>query len=91
MDIEKIRELSDGDLVQHANQAGEQLFRIRFQKSMGNLEGVKALRVHKRDIARVKTVQRERALAAGHSQADASPSAADPAPAPRSKGKKANA
>ena len=60
MTAEKLRELSDQDLAHHVRQAGEQLFRIRFQKSMGNLEGLKQMKLHKLDIARVKTVQRER-------------------------------
>ena len=38
-------------------QTGEQLFRIRFQKSLGNNEGIKKLRdILKLDIARIKTV-----------------------------------
>ena len=64
MDLEKIRNLTTEELTAQAQQAGEQLFRIRFQKSMGNLEGLKGLKAHKLEIARVKTVQREREIAA---------------------------
>ena len=88
MEIAKIRELSDDDLKTQAKQAGEQLFRIRFQKSMGNLEGLKNLKAHKLDIARVKTIQRERELKA---VAEANPvmKASAPAPSQRTARKKA--
>ena len=65
MELEKIRNLSDEELVATEKSAAEQLFRLRFQKSLGNQEGVKKLRVLKLDIARSKTVARERAIAAG--------------------------
>ena len=43
--------------------AAEQLFRLRFQMSLGKTEGVKKLRELKLDIARIKTIARERELA----------------------------
>ncbi len=64
MELEKIRNLSDDELIATEKQAAEQLFRLRFQKSLGNQEGVKRLRVLKLDIARSKTIARERAIAA---------------------------
>ena len=64
MELEKIRNLSDEELIATERSAGEQLFRLRFQKSLGNQEGVKKLRVLKLDIARAKTVAQERAIAA---------------------------
>ena len=67
MELDKIRNLSDEELKKQEAQAGEQLFRIRFQKSLGNVEGLKKLRVLKLDIARAKTVARERAIAAERS------------------------
>ncbi len=63
MEFEKIRNLSDDELKSEQAKAGEQLFRTRFQKSLGNLEGIKKLRSLKLDVARIKTVQRERELA----------------------------
>jgi large subunit ribosomal protein L29 len=62
MELEKIRNLSDGELKQQEHQATEQLFRLRFQMSLGQNEGVKKLRDLKKDIARLKTVAREREL-----------------------------
>ncbi len=64
MEVEKMRTLSDEELIATESSAGEQLFRLRFQKSLGNQEGVKKLRVLKLDIARAKTIARERAIAA---------------------------
>ena len=65
MELTKIRELSDEELRRQETEAAEQLFRIRFQQSLGNNEGLKKLRTLKLDIARVKTVAREREIAAG--------------------------
>ena len=64
MEFEKIRNLSDDELKSEQAKAGEQLFRIRFQKSLGNVDGIKKLRTLKLDIARIKTVERQRTLEA---------------------------
>jgi large subunit ribosomal protein L29 len=63
MELTKIRNLSDEQLVAEQKQAAEQLFRLRFQLSLGQNDGVKKLRELKKDIARIKTVARERELA----------------------------
>jgi large subunit ribosomal protein L29 len=63
MELNKIRNLSDDELKSEQAKAGEQLFRIRFQKSLGNQEGIKKLRGLKLDIARIQTIARERTLA----------------------------
>ena len=62
MELEKIRNLSDGELKVEENKAAEQLFRLRFQMKLGQNEGVKKLRDLKKDIARIKTIAREREL-----------------------------
>jgi large subunit ribosomal protein L29 len=62
METEKIRNLGDGELVEQERQAAEQLFRLRFQMKLGQNEGVKKLRELRKDVARIKTVARERAL-----------------------------
>lgn len=62
MDVEKIRNLSDDELGLEERKTGEQLFRLRFQMKLGQTEGVKKLRELRRDIARIKTVTREREL-----------------------------
>ena len=68
MELAKIRNASDEELITARNTAAEQLFRIRFQKSLGNQEGVKKLRTLKLDIARSKTIERERVIAAQKAQ-----------------------
>jgi large subunit ribosomal protein L29 len=62
MELEKIRNLSDGELVTEEKKAAEQLFRLRFQMKLGQNEGVKKLRGIKKDVARIKTIAREREL-----------------------------
>ena len=62
MELNKIRNLSDGELNVEEVKAAEQLFRLRFQAKLGQTEGVKKLRGLKKDIARFKTIAREREL-----------------------------
>jgi large subunit ribosomal protein L29 len=64
MELEKIRNLSDDELISQQTKSAEQLFRLRFQKSLGNNEGIKKLRGLKHDIARIQTITRERSLSA---------------------------
>jgi large subunit ribosomal protein L29 len=77
MELDKIRNLSVDELKHEEQQASEQLFRLRFQMRLGQTEGVKKLRGIKKDIARIKTIGRERELglnAALHAQSgDAAP------------------
>ena len=62
MELNKIRSLSDEELTAHEKTSAEQLFRLRFQVSMGQNDGVKKLRQLRKEIAQIKTVARERAL-----------------------------
>jgi large subunit ribosomal protein L29 len=62
MELEKIRNFSDGELITEEKKAAEQLFRLRFQMKLGQNEGVKKLRELRKDIARIKTIAREREL-----------------------------
>jgi large subunit ribosomal protein L29 len=62
METEKIRNLSDGEIQQQEQKAAEQIFRLRFQTKLGQNEGVRKLRELKTDIARMKTIAREREL-----------------------------
>lgn len=60
MKPEKIREMSDEELMNQDRDLSDQLFRLRFQMSMGQTESLKKIRELRRDIARIKTVLRER-------------------------------
>ena len=62
MELEKIRNLTDDELTSQQTKSAEQLFRLRFQKSLGNNEGLKKLKTLKLDIARIKTIARQREL-----------------------------
>ncbi|MFP5237832.1 MAG: 50S ribosomal protein L29 [Acidobacteriota bacterium] len=65
MELNKIRSLSDDELAAHERTSAEQLFRLRFQVSMGQNDGVKKLRALRKEIAQIKTVARERQLGIG--------------------------
>ena len=62
MELAKIRNLSDAELEHQEKTAAEQLFRLRFQVSLGQNDGVKKLRQLRKEIAQIKTVVREREL-----------------------------
>ena len=62
MELAKIRSLSDTELLHQEKTSAEQLFRLRFQVSMGQTDGVKKLRELRKEIAQIKTVARERDL-----------------------------
>jgi large subunit ribosomal protein L29 len=62
MKAEKIREIDAKDLAVKAREIDEQLFRLRFQMAMGQMEGLKKYRELKKDRARMLTIQRERQL-----------------------------
>ena len=62
MELDKIRNLGPHELKHEEQQASEQLFRLRFQMKLGQNEGVKKLRDLRKDVARIKTIARERAL-----------------------------
>ena len=67
MKFSEISSMTEPELKTQEAQAGEQLFRLRFQKSLGNTEGTTKLRTLRKDIARIKTAARQRAL--GHATA----------------------
>jgi large subunit ribosomal protein L29 len=75
MELEKIRNFSDNELITEERKAAEQLFRLRFQMKLGQNEGVKKLRELKKDIARIKTIARERELGLHGEKPQAEPSA----------------
>jgi large subunit ribosomal protein L29 len=67
MKVTEFRDLAADELRQRANEMDDQLFRLRIQKSMGQLEAAHKLKALRRDLARLKTVLREKETA----QADA--------------------
>ena len=77
MELEKIRSLSDEELVHQEKITSEQLFRIRFQVSLQPNEGVRKLQQLRKEIARIKTVARERKLGIRGAAPDAAVTADD--------------
>ncbi|MEY2412913.1 MAG: large subunit ribosomal protein [Acidobacteriaceae bacterium] len=65
MKSEKVRNFTDDELRHQQNELGEQLFKLKFQMKMGQTESLKKMRGLRKDIARVKTVSREREIVAG--------------------------
>jgi large subunit ribosomal protein L29 len=55
----EIRELGVDELRVREKDLDDQLFRLRIQKSMGQLEAPAKLRTLRRDLARIKTILRE--------------------------------
>jgi large subunit ribosomal protein L29 len=66
MKAEEFRDLSDEDLNAKIDELKESIFKMRFKLALGNTDVVKSLREQRKDLARVKTLIRERKLAAGH-------------------------
>ena len=62
MKADKIREIDDKDLALKVKDMHEQIFRLKFQMSMGQMEGLKKYRELRKDKARILTVQRQRQL-----------------------------
>jgi large subunit ribosomal protein L29 len=78
MELAKIRSLSDDELQHQEKTSAEQLFRLRFQVSLGQNDGVKKLRQLRKEIAQIKTVARERDLSIRGASHEATPASAQP-------------
>jgi large subunit ribosomal protein L29 len=63
MKVTDFRDLPADDLRHREKDMDDQLFRLRIQKSMGQLEAAHKLKALRRDLARVKTVLREKETA----------------------------
>jgi len=57
-----LRELTDQELQKKMNDAKDELFRLRFQLATGQLDNPMRIKEVRRDIARVKTIIREREI-----------------------------
>ena len=60
IDVAELRDLSVDDLQARAKELEDQLFRMRLQQSLGQLDAPLKLRFTRRDLARVKTVISEK-------------------------------
>ena len=64
--IEKLRDQGTSELNEREREVAEQVFRLRFQLSTGQAEAVTKLRSTRKDLARIKTLLRERELRKQH-------------------------
>ncbi|HEX8815410.1 MAG TPA: 50S ribosomal protein L29 [Terriglobales bacterium] len=64
MKADKVRNLTEDELLHQERDLNDQLFKLKFQLNMGQTESLKKIRGLRKDIARVKTIARERELAA---------------------------
>jgi len=64
MKTDKVRNFTDEELRHQEHELNDQLFKLKFQLNMGQTESLKKIRGLRKDIARVKTIGRERELAA---------------------------
>jgi large subunit ribosomal protein L29 len=71
MVAEELRGMSAAEIGGHVRDLREQLFKLRFQKTTGQVESAARLSVVRRDIARALTVARERELAGAEAPAAA--------------------
>jgi large subunit ribosomal protein L29 len=58
----KLRDLSDDEIMQRARELREELFNLRFQTSMAMAKNPARIGQARRDLARLETIRRERAL-----------------------------
>ena len=64
MNAQEIRNLSDDAILDAIEDQKIAIFNLRFQRATGQLEDTNSIRKAKREIARLKTIMRERQLAA---------------------------
>jgi large subunit ribosomal protein L29 len=62
MKASKLREMSVEELQDEVSTLSEQLFKLRFQRSTGQLDNVMKFRQVRRDLARIKTVLTEKGV-----------------------------
>jgi len=63
MKSQKVRDLDDNELKHQLSEMDEQMFRLQFQMSMGQMDGLKKARAMRKTRARIYTVLREREIA----------------------------
>ena len=62
MKVKEIRELTTEEILVKIKESKEELFNLRFQQATGNLEKPSRIRDLRHQVARMKTVLREREL-----------------------------
>lgn len=99
MDVEKLRNLTDAELLHQQRELNDQLFRLKFQLKMGQTESLNKIRGLRKDVARIHTVIREKELgiaapvngkktAEASAETAAAPAAKKAAPAKKARSRK---
>ena len=65
MKANEIRKMSSEDLNNKVNELKNELFNLRFRLATGQLDNPQSIKMVKKDIARIKTIIRERQLQEG--------------------------
>src|ERR1700756_5350184 len=94
MEAEKLRNLTDAELLHQQRELNDQLFRLKFQLKMGQTESLNKIRDLRKDVARIHTVIREKQLGiarAAAPQSEAESQTATAVAAPERKAKARNA
>ena len=60
--LDKMREQSSEEMIKRIAEIKESLFRLNFRKALGDTDTVKKIRVERKELARLKTLLRGRAL-----------------------------
>jgi len=60
MKAQELRELTEDELLQKEKDLADQLFKLRFQHALGQVENAMKLRTIRRELARIKTVRQEK-------------------------------
>jgi len=68
---EQMRGVTRGELEAKKIELSDQLFRLKFKMASGQTDVLKRVRELRRDVARVKTILRERQAEAGNSKVEA--------------------
>ena len=66
MNADKLRELTGAELDVQLRETETQIWKIRFQGATGQTEGLPKLRSLRRDMARMRTILREKELSKTH-------------------------
>ena len=65
MEMKELRDMDEAELAEKERQLKQEVFNLRFQLATGRIENQMRMRQTRRDLARVKTVMRQKAIAGG--------------------------
>jgi len=63
MDVKELRNMEPAELAEKEKQLAQEVFNLRFQLATGRIENPMKIRQTRRDLARVKTIRRQKAVA----------------------------